>query len=486
MRVSCPNCKTAHEITDSQINRDYASVIICANCGKKIKFQFCPHCNAFYSITFSNIKSGNYTYQCKRCYNKFTIKISDDEKAGPISNRPQTHYNQQSRPIEKNEKINNTSEKIIFANKQNAPERTRGKNIYENKVHEKPKDAGAETFSISELFRYAYEAFTLKKIIVSAMGITFMLAFLLILNSIMNFATATESDTTIIASSVMNILPIAVIFSFYILSASLVAKITLNHIVHSRSTGTGEIIKFAIKKGPGIIGINIILLFVISSLLIIFGKIPLLGPIFFSLAFLPIYLLSMAVLILSFIGLWFYPPIAAHDESGVFKNIKSLLLFIKRHNFSIILMIPVIFLITLVIFAAIFIIHISVFSFTTAISQLLIGQDVLMTLASIPGQFIKASQAALAGMNSGIYKELHQSLELSHHIAGFILGIIFLLMTIFLLSIPISVASTVSAHIYVLMERKNSIADKIKVSVLPVLVILILLVILMILIKKIV
>ena len=459
MRIVCPNCKTVHEITN-HINKNDNMVIKCTACGKNIKLQFCPYCNAFYSITFSNIKSGNYTYKCKKCHNSFKIKFSDDEQI--IQKKEEKKYdNQQTISIKKSEN------------------KTENKTIDENEVHDKPKYESVETFSISELLKFASEAFTVKKIIVSAIGITSILVFLQIWGSIMNFVFISGTNTSaVITGSIINILPVIIIFSFYILSATIVSKITLNHIHYSRNTETDEIVRFTIKRGPGIIGANVILLFAVSLLLIIFGNIPLLGPIFFSLAFLPIYLLSMAVLILSFIGLWFYPPIAAHDENGVLNNIKDLLLFMKKHKLSIIFMILVIFLITVIAFAVIFIIHISVFSFTTSISQVFIGQDVLMTLSSIPGKLVKASQTTLMGIKSGLFKELYQSLQVTHHIAGFILGIIFFIITIFLLSIPISIASTVSTHIYVLMEKKNSIDDKTKALVLFILIMLIVLIIL--------
>ncbi|MCL1864502.1 MAG: hypothetical protein FWF73_01675 [Spirochaetes bacterium] len=454
MRLVCSNCKTVHEITHSQIHGDDNSIIRCTNCGRNIKFQICPHCNAFYSITFANIKSDGYTYRCKKCNNNFTIKISNDDKI--VQEKKESIYDyRESRPTEKKEK----------------------KIISRDYVSAKPNGKGIETFSISELFKSAFEAFTIKKIIVSVIGIAFMLILLQIFNSIVKVIPESNSRTAI-KGSVMNILPIAIIFSFYILSASIVSRITLNRTYYSRETKTGEIVKFVMKRGPGIIGGNIILLLAVSSLLLLFGNIPLLGPIFFSLLFLPIYLISIAVLILSFTGLWFYPPIAAHDERGVLGNIKSLLLFIKDHNLSIIFMIPIILLITTVIFAAIFIIHISVFSFTTSISQVFIGQDVLMTLSSIPGQLIKSSQTIFMGINSDVFKGLYQSLGVTHHIGGFILGITFLILTIFILSIPITVAATVSTHIYELMERKISIDDKTKALVLSILIMLIVLIIL--------
>ena len=443
MRITCPNCKATHETNYSR--GDDNTVIKCTNCGKNIKLQTCPYCNAFYSITFSNIKPGNYTYKCKKCYNNFSVKISNDEETVQSRSIEKSRSTEESRSIEKNRST---------------------------------EESRTTDFSVSELFRYVSEAFTIKKIIVSAIGITSALILLQIFNFIMDFAVAPESGAKTALIQIMNFLPIAIIFLFYILSASIVARITLNHILHSRDTDTEEIVKFTVRRGPGIFFGNIILLFAVSSLLILFGKIPVLGPILFSLIFLPIYLISLCILIFSFIGLWFYPPIAAHDEKGFLINIRSLLLFIKKHNLSIIFMIPVIVLTASIIFAIIFIIHISAFSFTTSLSQLIIGQDASMTLSSIPAQFIKASQATLMGIKSGLFKELFLSLQVTHHIGGFILGIIFLVITIFLLAIPISVASTVSTHIYVLMERKISIDDKTKALVLFILIMLIVLIIL--------
>ena len=471
MQIACPNCKTTHEI-NSPINRDDNTVVRCTNCGKNIKIQICPYCNAFYSITFSNIKSGDYTFKCKKCDNNFTVKISDTKETvqeKKIDDKPQSKPTEKSKPIEKSRptKKNKPTEKTISTEKTKPTE----------KIISTEKSKPTE-FSVSELFRYVSEAFTGKKIIVSAVGVTSMLVLLQIVNLIMDSAAVQESIASLITGSIMNFLPVAIIFLFYILSASIVAKITLNHIFHSRDTGAEEIVKFTARRGLGIFCGNIVLLLAVSSLLILFGKIPLLGPVLFSLIFLPIYLISLGILIFSFIGLWFYPPIAANDESGFLMNIKSLLLFIKRHNLNIIFMIPVIFLSSAIIFAVIFIIHIAAFSFTTSLSQIIIGQDAVVILSSVPAQLIKASQATLMGIKSGLFKDLFLSLQVTHHIGGFILGIIFLVIAIFLLAIPISVASTVSTHIYVLMERKISIDDKTKALVLFILVMLIILIIL--------
>jgi len=272
------------------------------------------------------------------------------------------------------------------------------------------------------------------------------------------------------AGSLINLFPMAVIFSFYTLFASVVSKITLDRIFHSKITGTEELIRFTLKNGPGVFAGNIIILLMASSILILFGKIPFLGPLLFSLAFLPIYLISIVIFILCFIGLWFYPPISAHRENGISGNLKNLMLFIKKHNLNIIFMIPVILLVAGITFSVIFFIHLSAFSLSIAMSRWLLNQDASMIFSSIPSLFIKASESTFAGLSSGIFKELNSSLMMTHHVGGFIIGVIFLAITVFLFSLALSITATVSSHIYIVMERGISIDDKKKAFVLFILV----------------
>lgn len=445
MQVYCSNCNTAHNITYDQASNSGTSVISCRKCDKKIKFQFCPHCGAFYSVTFSNIKHGRYRYSCKKCGNDFAIEFESEDNITPEHKHS---FN--------NEK---TSHKIHEHGEEAAVQKP-----------EEPvsfKSNSINTFSAGELFKSASEAFTLKKIMVSASGIFCMFIVIQLFSSIESLLLKTGIPAANqFSGSLINLFPMAIIFSFYTLFASVISKITLDRIFHSKETSAEEIIRFTVKTGPGVFAGNIILLLAVSSILILFGRIPFLGPLLFSLAFLPVYLISVSIFLLCFIGLWFYPPVAAHRENGIFMNLKNLFLFIKKHNLNILFMIPIILLVTAITFSIIFLIHISAFSLSIAMSKWLLNHEASIIFSSIPSIFIKASESTLAGLSSGIFKELNSSLLMTHHIGGFILGVILFLIAIFLLSIGLSVTATVSSHIYIVMERGISIDDKKKAIVL--------------------
>jgi len=449
MQVFCSNCNTAHDVSYDEANKTETSVINCKNCDKHIKFQFCPHCGAFYSITFSNIKQGKYRYSCRKCMKDFAIDFGSDERLQtPEISKSHEVIPPQPAPQPENEiKASKTHETATFMN---------------NSIN---------TFSVNELFKAASEAFNIKKIFVSAAAVVCMLIILQIFSLTENlFIKPSVAGFNAFTGSLINLFPLALIFSFYTLCASIISKITLDRIFHSKETGFDEIIKFTGKTGPGMFAGNIIILLIINSILILFGKIPYLGPLLFSIAFLPVYLFSVAIFLLCFIGLWFYPPISAHRENGIFANAKNMMLFIKKHNLNIIFMIPVIVLVAGITFFIIFFLHLSAFSFSMAMSKWLLNNDTSVIFSSIPALFIKASEATFAGLSSGIFKELNSSLLMTHHAGGLILGITFLAITVFLLSVFVSITATVSSHIYIVMERGLSIDDRKKSMVLAILI----------------
>ncbi len=513
MQVFCSNCNTAHEVTYSQANNINSSVIHCKKCDKRIKLQFCPYCRAFYSITFSNIKSGRYRYSCRKCMKDFSIEFTAEEQSFPeelkktepvrqtgsyttqekpvnsfpAPDRPVQQYRSHQEPVQHFTAPDRPVQQFMpEEDKQSfttADRQVRADTVQENGSNttaiEEPVsfiNNSINTFTSGELFKSASEGFTLKKILASAAGIVLLFITLRFFNLAEGMLFKHATSINPFAGSVINLFPLAIIFSFYTLFASVVSKITLDRIFHSKETGNGEIVRFALTTGPGVFAGNIIILLMLCALLIMFGKIPFYGPLLFSLAFLPVYLLSVAIFILCFIGLWFYPPVSAHREKGIFGNIKNLFLFIKKHNLNIIFMIPVILLVTSITFSLIFIIHISAFSLTMAMSKWLLNQDASAIFSSIPSLFIKASETAFTGLGPEMFKELNTSLLMTHHAGGFILGIVFIAITLLLMSLAVSITATVSSHIYIVMERGISIDDRKKAVVLFILMILMVLI----------
>jgi hypothetical protein len=141
MQIFCSNCNTAHDVTYSQANSSESSVINCKKCDKQIKFQFCPHCGAFYSITFSNIKHGRYRYSCRKCMKDFAIEFKPKETIKKEEIKPTPEKKSSPSITEPDETIlvSKTREPVSFMN---------------NSIN---------TFSAAELFKAASEAFTIKK-----------------------------------------------------------------------------------------------------------------------------------------------------------------------------------------------------------------------------------------------------------------------------------------------------------------------------------
>ena len=450
MQVFCSNCNTPHEVTQEQAESRERSIIHCRNCDKKIKLQFCPHCGSFYSITFSNIKSGRYRYKCRKCLKDFAIEFTDKSTAGETPEPAVSQKKDESSPVSPEQILKNLK-------KETAPaEKIEVANFINNSIN---------SFSINELFAAAAGAFTFKKMAASSIGVTFMLLLMWIFSQAEALWFGNGRLTTQFAGSLLSLAPVAIIFSLYTATAAVVSRITLDMLFQGAQTEWDDLIRFSLKTGIAVFTGNILLLLAVSSLLILFGRIPLLGPVFFSLAFLPVYVMSIMIFLLCFIGVWFYPPLSAHRERGLLGNMKNLLLFIKKHNLGLLYMIPVIILVTVITVSVIFIIHTSAFSLSISLSRNIISGDGGGVFASIPASFVKASEATVTGLGSGLFRQLSINTGMTHTIGGFILGATMILLTVLLLSAAVSVTATVSSHIYIVMERGLTIDDRKKGAV---------------------
>ncbi len=452
MQVFCSNCNTAHEISQEQVNDRERSVIHCRHCDKKIKLQFCPHCGSFYSITFANIKAGRYRYRCRKCTRDFAIEFTDEPQKPVVIKAPSIQINPPSSQVNTPDITPHTEDKPRHV----PAEKIEVATFINNSIN---------SFSINELFSAAAGAFSLSRIAVSAVGVILMLLLIQLFSKAETLWLSGGLSLHPFAGSVIALFPLAIIFSLYTATAAIVSHITLNIIFHNRPAEWGDLIGFSLKTVPAVFAGNAAVLLAISALLVLFGRIPLLGPVFFALVFLPVYLLGIMITVLFIIGIWFYPPISAHREGGVFGNMKSLILFIRKHNLELLYMIPVIILVSAITFSVIFLIHTSAFSLTIALSQWLVSSDGGGVFASIPAAFVQASDATVSGIGSGLFRQLSVNLGMTHHISGFILGVVMMLLTTLLLSVAVSVTATVSSHIYIVMERGLTIDDRKKGAV---------------------
>ncbi len=456
MNIVCSNCHTGHNITLDEINSLHDSVLHCKNCSKNIKIQFCPHCNAFYSITFSNIKSGNYTYRCKKCNKPFSINFDSPHSIKKQAETEVSTSVKQAPPA--------YEEKAVYREESPIKESEHSDYISRDSIHK---------ISISELFTSVQKAFSPKKIISGATGVVIILLLSRLFSALENYISLNGAGGSYtFLSSFINLFPLAIIFSVFILTASVISKITLNEIFIKSGTGNDEIISYALKSTPSILTGNIAVLLLINTALILFGKIPFLGPFLFSLIFLPLYIVSIAIFLITFVGIWFYPSIAAHRENGILKNIMNLMVFIKKHNFRLLATMPVMTALSIVAFGIIFIIHSSSLALALSASRAVLNSDASVFFSSIPAAFIKASEFSLSGIDSSIFKGLYSNISFLTETGGLILGISMLAITVLLLSTLISIIATISTHFYVMLERGLNIEDRKNLTVLSVLVLL--------------
>jgi hypothetical protein len=362
MQVFCSNCNTAHEVTQDQAGDKERSVIHCSKCDKKIKLQFCPHCGSFYSITFANIKSGRYRYRCRKCMKDFAIEFFAEPR----------------RPVLVRNTIQTEQAPVIPAAPVPAPEAE----LQNEKIAPVEKieiasfiNNSINSFSINELFTAASGAFSFNRLLVASVGVIIMLLLMAIFNKMEALWFSGGAALHPFTGSLMALFPLAIIFSLYTATAAVISRITLDIIFHNKSPEWDDIIRFSFRTAPAVFTGNVAVLLAVSALLVLFGRIPLLGPIFFSLIFLPVYLAGIMITLLCVIGVWFYPPISAHKEGGIFQNMKNFILFIKKHNLALLYMIPVIILVSAISLSAIFFIHTSAFSLTISLSRWLIGND---------------------------------------------------------------------------------------------------------------
>jgi DNA-directed RNA polymerase subunit RPC12/RpoP len=458
MRIICSNCNTGQDFALETKSDNKNPVIKCKACDKKIKIQFCPHCSAFYSVTFSNIKSGNYRYKCRKCGKNFVINFnhaaeesqSIEGTSTETENNMNTEFPHEQKPVEEHHLPGKKEEE----KNENGVSPLSGK--------------GINSFSLNEILRAMAGAFAWNKIAAASAGAALMLLLtrLFIFLSI-NIFTAPMPGT--VQGTALTLFPMAIIFSFYLLTASVIAKITLKEVMAGEKIHTPGLVHFTCTAAPSVLLSNAILILAAASLFILFGKIPVLGPVLFGLIFLPVYTAGVVLTLLVIIGFWFYAPIAAHRDNGIKANLKNLILFIKKHNLNLIFIIPAMTLLSSIVFGGIYIIHTAALTLAVKLSGALLGNDSGVLLSTAPASVVKAAEPFLAGSGGSAFRGLYDSLTFSHTAGGIILGMSLFLLAVILSALFISVTATLSTQVYIMMERGIYMDDRRKAGVMIIL-----------------
>ncbi|MBP9043921.1 MAG: IS1 family transposase [Spirochaetes bacterium] len=452
MIVYCSNCNTAHEVTQSQAQISKTSVIHCKKCDKKIKLQFCPFCGAFYSITFSTIKSGKYRYRCRKCNRDFAIEfLEEDDSFDKVTAESFEDFAKSDNHLAK-DKEKSSKDKSLH----NRDKVSESSTIFGNRA--------IQNFSIGELFFAASDSFSLQKMLVAFIGSALIVVLLKLYGFVVSdFASYWAGQKY--GGFIITLLPFLIIISVYQIVASIIAEITFKNVFYDTKTTLDSIISFILKRAPSIFLINISFLIFINCLILLFCKIPVVGTAAFAFIFFPVYFISVFIAIITFIGIWFYPPVIAHREGTPVASLKNFLIFIKKHNLALIYMVPVIVAVSIAVVLVLLLIHTFAFLISLSLSEIIMGNELSAIFASMPSSLIKISELSIVGSASVIFRELRPALNFAHSFAGFIIGLFMSFVTLTIISTAMSVISSLSSHLYILMERGLSIDDKKKAVV---------------------
>ena len=497
MQITCANCKTNYSLTDEQIRGLSYSIMPCTQCSQYIKITTCPYCQSYYSITFSSTQQTRYSLTCERCAKPFTIEFPLIREPGPAGDEPplppvpESSVRQSEQPdrlagpVEtpkpaapprqkmKKEKLPWFSRKRTMSGRTAEPAHSQ-----ERASAALPWTSGAEhkqavDFTLSNLFSICGSAFTMPKLLAGSIGI--VLSFLLVMGYNWLVNTVLEGGGPSAGGygrSILGIIPFALVFFIYILTAALIARITMESLVAGTRSLGGGAAEFLGRSFVPVFIANIALFLGIDLVFILFGRIPVVGPVLYALLFLPIYAASLCVVLLVAIGFWFYPPIIAVNSGKGLSAVRDLFGFIRRQNFSLAYTIPLMAIVTAVTFAAIYLLHYGSFTLSMYLSKHLLAEEGEKIFSAVPQSFLSVSDLAVMGSDTGLFRSLLNNLFLAHTIGGFIIGLVFSLISILLFSSFISISATLSAHMYVMMDRGNDIDDRSKLRVLLLLVLI--------------
>lgn len=437
---TCTGCNSSYTVSREQAEKLPAGIFECEKCGKKIKLAFCPACETSYAIGFSRQLSRSYPLKCRKCGREFLISF------------------EMSLPKRNNEKVSGEIKRAKTPPQLSHDElRTEEPGHFTKKpsVKEPPKRILTEDyFSLEVLKEYALSIFSLHRIIVSAGGV-FTLVVLLMVSS---WAENLFQRLEFIRQSrfMLHLLNFFEIFCFAAVIVSVSAIIARQ--TEAQEGGNTFSIKalarFAASRAiPLLVAVaGIIVAF--NTLVVLFSSIPVIGPVLYSLLFLPVYVLSLALVVVSLIAFWFYPPLLAFSE-GVRSSIIDFPLFIRRHYATLLLVTPTLSVIISIFAGLLLILHSASLSVMLSVSTAFLDNDFVKIISAAP--FSISDALNVRGFFSRMYMMHHfmGELFLAQRLGGILLGSVMTLISVAVYSLILSAIGTVSAWAYRAVVSQN-------------------------------
>ena len=459
IRFTCTGCDSSYSLTRGEVAKLPGSVMTCGTCGKKIKIAFCPDCGTSYSITYSAPMKQRYTLTCRRCTADFPIEFPEIRDALP--KLPPAPPVQRKAPVS--------------VKKQTDAPVKREKIIIEERVPGN-RGGGSGEHLLSLPDRSFLQGFL--ALLAGVFGIR-RLAFasaaviaLFILLGVTDFAESTLQNAALVKGSVfllhlLNFFSIFAISFILTLSNTVMARLCLGELDPKIDTAPGSMIAFAASRALPVLAGNVALLLALNALLVIFGTIPLVGPILYALLFLPVYVLSVATVLVSAVAFWCLSPVLAH-HGGIASSIAEFFGFVKRQNLNLLIVIPVLVIITAVFTALLNLVHQSAMALLLAVSRSVLGGEAGRIFSTVPLGLQRAVNFPQMLSSLRSLSLFLGDLLFSYQAGGFILGITLGLISVALLSVVFSFIGSLAAQAYFLMENRRQMDARRKIELLVV------------------
>lgn len=435
---SCTGCNSSYTIARHDAETLPSGVFVCRKCGKKIKLAFCPECGTSYSIGFSRQLQGSYPLKCRRCGREFQVAFE--------TSIPQKTSHVMSAPQKRNEK-----EKVVIdsASEFQTPQKETRKEISKETAFS--SSLAEDLFSFETIRQYFVSIFNIKKIIACAAGILALALLLIITSWAENVLQRLEFVRQI--PFMLHLLNFFEIFCFAAVIVSVHA--TVARLTDMRGSNDEmrmrDLARFGVSRAipllAGVFGI----IAVFNALVVLFSSIPVIGPVLYSLLFLPVYVLSIAVVILSLVAFWFYPPLLAFAED-IRASIAGFLDFIRRHHVSLLLDALVLSMIAAVFGGLLIILHSTVLSAALSLSGALLGDEFSRIVSPVSAGIGEVNNFTAFFSKISVMHHVMGELLLAHRIGGILFGTAMMLLSTAVYSVILSGTGTLSAWAYRAVE----------------------------------
>ena len=501
MQIICSNCTSRYFLSLQEIEKLKHSILTCKQCGKYIKITFCPQCGISYSITFSAVKSEKYSLKCQRCSKEFLVDFPRIGEARENVIREKTPLKKELPMTPKKEAKGEEAPKGVgiwksiqqlFQREKKAPSPPKASRDKEPKKERAPSPVpqkepppmneqpllpreqhASQRLTLREVLSVGAAAFSLERIIVSCIGVALYFLLVFLAAGIEKAFMDQETErSNFYFMTVFHFLPAALFLFLFFLVSSLISRLNFQKLLFGDPKSRSSFSSFVMKNSGPLILVNILLLVFANVFLLLFGKIPLIGPVLYSLLFFPVYVITLFIMIFGIVGIWFYPPLIARYQPGVIASIRIFLDFVRRHSLNLIFIIPIMVILSMMLFSMIYSLHITAFSLTVKLSRNILDESVSRVFSAIPFSFQRVTDIGLIGADLKIFRSFLGELLFSHQVGGVILGSTLMMISVILYGSMVSFVATLSSHFYILLEQNIEIEDRNKVYMLLILVLM--------------